>query len=230
MVKHFFIVGAQRCGTTCVREAFGSHPEIEMAEPVLPEPKFFLSRDAGPERYAELFTPKAGALVRGEKTVSYMESEQAARRIAARFPDAKILIMLRDPVERALSHYRFNVRNEMENLPLDLALKHENRPPPRAVSMPPFWYVRRGQYWKDIARWVRLFGRESVRLELYELLDDSSFREMCLWLGVSAPEPRNFKPRERSDSRDRALLLGVFDADNLHLSRKYGVEIEPWIR
>ena len=98
MYDHFFIAGAQRSGTTYLYYVLAEHPDIEMAQPVRPEPKFFLT-DALFERglayYHEQFFPgKPGARLRGEKSTSYMESEKAAQRISRSFPDARIVFML----------------------------------------------------------------------------------------------------------------------------------------
>jgi hypothetical protein len=90
--QHFFLVGAQRSGTIYLYHVLNEHPDIEMAVPIKPEPKFFLapnSMELGVEHYeATFFKGKPGASIRGEKSTSYIESEAAAGRIAAAFPDS----------------------------------------------------------------------------------------------------------------------------------------------
>ncbi len=84
--EHFFIVGAQRSGTTYLYRTLDEHPEIEMAKPVRPEPKFFLQGDLSAYTHDDylglFFGNKAGAKLRGEKSTSYIESEHAARQIS----------------------------------------------------------------------------------------------------------------------------------------------------
>ena len=105
MVERFFIAGIQRCGTTFLYHLLDSHPQIAMAKPVRPEPKVFLtdSFTSDPDGYdALLFPENPSAQVRGEKSTSYLDHDAALRRISVTFPEAKFLVLLRDPVERAL--------------------------------------------------------------------------------------------------------------------------------
>ena len=120
MAEHFFIVGAQRAGTSYLYQLLDEHPEIEMAKPAKPEPKFFhvdTLYQHGLEYYKSFYFQEGTSVcIRGEKSTSYMESEKAAYRIAQAFPDGKILFLLRDPIERAISNYWFSVGNGFEQL------------------------------------------------------------------------------------------------------------------
>jgi hypothetical protein len=84
MTEHFFIIGAQRTGTTYLYHLLAEHPEIEMAQPLKPEPKYFLIDSLfaqGLETYqTRYFSGKSGVWLRGEKSTSYIESEKAAER------------------------------------------------------------------------------------------------------------------------------------------------------
>lgn len=178
MSDRFFLVGAQRCGTTYLYHLLDAHPEIEMARPVRPEPKFFLNEtlyDQGVAYYDRtFFHGKPGARLKGEKSTSYLESDAAARRIAATFPGARILILVRDPVARAVSHWRFSVENGVETLPMEEAFRQEKERRDRydrdRFSVSPFAYLRRGCYVDDILRWEHLFPRERIGVFLYEAL------------------------------------------------------------
>jgi hypothetical protein len=203
--EHFFIVGAQRSGTTHLCHLLAAHPEIEMATPFRPEPKFFLLDDLFarglPFYEATFFGRKPEARLRGEKTVSYMESDEAARRIRESFPEAHIVFLLRDPIERAVSHYWFSVENGVETLGMEEAFDRENGENGERwhrLSMSPFSYLRRGCYVHDIARYDTLFGRERLRILLYEDLvrDRGCFRELCTWLGVSRDVRPEASPRD----------------------------------
>ena len=124
MAEHFFIAGAQRSATTYLYRMLEQHPDITLAQPVRPEPKYFI-RDGFSgdlEAYHREFFDQAGTPWFGEKSTSYIEHPVAAERIARCLPDAVIFFMLRDPVERALSNYRFSVMNGLESLPLAQAL------------------------------------------------------------------------------------------------------------
>src|SRR5919108_4548906 len=123
--NRFFIIGAQRCGTTALAQLLDIDPRIELARPLRPEPKFFLDEALtarGTDYYERTYFSDPGALREGEKGTSYIESAEAARRIARAYPAARILTVIREPVARAVSNYRFSVANGMEDLPPEEAL------------------------------------------------------------------------------------------------------------
>jgi len=175
-MNHLFIVGAQRSGSTYLYHLLDSHPQVMMARPVRPEPKFFLSlelfskgRDFYETTYFKNATPETRCL--GEKSTSYIESLTAAQRIKQFYPDAHVLMILRDPVERAWSNYRFSVQNGLETLPFDAALEAEaerlsHRKVPTSVN--PYAYQRRGLYIDYIDEYLKVFGREQLHVLIFE--------------------------------------------------------------
>lgn len=182
MTDFFFIAGAQRCGTTYLYHLLSQHPQIEMAEPVRPEPKFFLN-DAlyarGLDFYKKTFFPHAnGARVRGEKSTSYIEYEKVAQRIASSLPAARIVFILRNPVERAISNYRFSVVHGFETLPLEEAFWQEEQRSASydvsKVSASPFVYLRRGRYMDYIDRYLLHFPRHRIKVVLFEQIRASA--------------------------------------------------------
>ena len=194
MPDHFFIVGAQRSATTYLYHLCDEHPQIEMAKPVKPEPKFFLTDslyDQGMEYYHRTFFSKdANTLLRGEKSTSYMSYEKVAQRIYNHFPKAKIIFLLRDPIYRAISHYWFSVKNGFETLPLEDAFLSEEKRwkdyDPAKVSDSPFAYLRRGRYVDFIQVYDRYFPRDQILVLLHEELIESMERvvELYQFLGV----------------------------------------------
>jgi hypothetical protein len=192
--EHFFIVGAQRSGTTYLYQLCVEHPEIEMAQPARPEPKFFLLDDLyarGIDYYlSQFFSSEPGSKLRGEKSTSYYEMEVAARRIARHFPSAKIVFLLRDPVDRALSNYTFSVQNGLETLPMAEAFLREGERQrdydPDQVSVSPFAYLRRGCYIDYLTMYERYFPRERLGVFFYERLVAAGQPDECFsFLGVT---------------------------------------------
>ncbi len=244
--KHFFVVGAQRSGTTHLCHLLAAHPEIEMAAPFRPEPKFFLLDelfDRGLRYYEDTFFGRTpGARLRGEKTVSYMESDKAARRIADCFPEGRVIFLLRDPIERAISHYWFSVENGVETLGVEEAFRREDRKNGERwhrLSMSPFSYLRRGCYVHDIKRYEALFGRGRLRIVLYEELvrDRVAFEGLCRWLGVSDranPEapPRDLNLRANQGGGVPAplwrQLAAYFAEPTAELGARYGLDLRVW--
>jgi hypothetical protein len=173
-----------------------------------------------------------------------MESDRAARRLAESFPEARIVFLLRDPIERAISHYWFSVENGVETLGMDEAFERENGENEERwhrLSMSPFSYLRRGCYVDDIARYEALFGGERLRILLYEELvrDRRVFRGLCAWLGVSGDVAPEAPPRDPNlrDTHDTVLspdlqkkLRDRFAQPTEALARRYGVDVTGWIR
>jgi len=196
MTNHFFIVGGQRCSTTYLYHILAEHPEIQMAYPVRPEPKFFLLDDLferGIEYYEQnFFKNNDSAWLRGEKSTSYMESEKVAIRISECFPDAKLVFLLRDPILRAISNYKFSVEHGFEGLPMEEAFLHEDKRGEdydrNRVSASPFAYLKRGRYADYIKIYRRHFPLERLKVIIQERFVgcETALQELFSFLGVNA--------------------------------------------
>jgi Sulfotransferase domain len=177
-VERFFVVGAQRCGTTYLHGVLDAHPEIEMAKPVWPEPKFFIGSsfaEQGVDYYERhFFDPGSTARLKGEKSTSYIEYELAARRIAETYPRSVVVMVFRDPVERAISNYWFSVRNGVETLSMEQAFSTEkerlNDYDGERFSASPFAYLKRGHYARYFRLWNRYFERDQIKMLIFERL------------------------------------------------------------
>jgi len=160
---NFFIVGGQRCGTTWLYHMLDQHPEIEMARPLKPEPKYFLRNKAfNKDEYLNLYSHQNIAL--GEKSTSYYEKPEVALRIKDSFPNAKILFLARNPIDRAISNYFFSKNNGLETRTLEEVFL-ENRGAPMDAfdcSVNPFNYITRSLYSKYIKTYIEVFGEENV--------------------------------------------------------------------
>src|SRR5271165_1590244 len=101
----FIIAGAPRSSTTWLYVLAQRHPQLAMAEPMTPEPKFFLVDElwrCGLAYYsANWFDPLPAGRVLGEKSTNYLESAEAAERIYRALPWVKLVFLLRNPVDRA---------------------------------------------------------------------------------------------------------------------------------
>ena len=118
MLPNFFIVGAPKAGTTSLYDYFRAHPEIYMSP--VKGPRFFCyTRQADPwsyrfrtlEDYQALFDGVTAETAVGEATALYFEYPATAGRIAELVPDARIIAVLREPVQRAFSIYHMNLRD-----------------------------------------------------------------------------------------------------------------------
>jgi Sulfotransferase family len=164
------VVGAGRAGTTSIWRYLDGHPEIFMSR--LKEPHFF-SRGGIPisqnvrdgREYLELFAPGSEAAYRGEATAGYLWDENAAPAIKRAYPDARIVISLRDPVERAYSNYWLTVQLGFEQRTFRAAVEAELEEAPDLDSVPPP-YLARGLYAEQVARYLGAF--EHVHVMFFE--------------------------------------------------------------
>ncbi len=161
-----------------------------MARPIVPEPKYFLNDQnlSLADYHHSFFGHCNGEQVLGEKSTSYYEFDEAALRIKQTLPGARIVFVLRNPVERALSNYFFSHKNGLDPRSLDevFCLKI---PPPRTeykTSVDPFNYVGRGDYARAINHYLSIFGHERVGVFLYEHLTRSldGICSLCTYIGA----------------------------------------------
>ena len=172
----FIIVGAQKAGTTSLYGMLTTHARIHPAR--TKEVRFFDEYyHHGPRWYLSHFPPAwtiPQATITGEATPYYLSDPRVPARIRAMLPDAKIVAILRDPVDRAISHY-FQVRRRgREPLPIAEAMRAEAGRLAREISRMgederylsrPFrrWgYQATGRYAEQLDRYLALFPREQV--------------------------------------------------------------------
>jgi len=115
-----FIIGAPKSGTTSIARWLGEHPDVFMSTPKEPyyfcRPSLQLAGIREPEQYAALFAAAQDALVIAEATTAILYDDTALPRILRFAPDARIIVMLRNPVELTLSWYGECVRHLRENI------------------------------------------------------------------------------------------------------------------
>ena len=245
MSRHLLVIGAQRSGTTYLHSLLDAHPQITMARPARPEPKVFLSPELaalGPEWYRSTYFAHATTeLVLGEKSTSYIEAPLAAARAREVLGEVDVVAVLRDPVQRAVSNWRFSTDNGFETRPLEQALR-ENLDGSSgwdsgATSVSPYAYLERGRYTSYLDAWWAVF-HDSVHVVLLpELLDaPTTLGDLYATLGVDP----TFRPADRrkivNQSKEPApalsqelgaLLVDYFAASNAALSRRLGRPL-PW--
>ncbi len=120
----FVIVGAQRGGTTSLYRYLAAHPGVLPAS--RKELHYFTNRhDRGPDWYRSQFPPTPPGTITGESTPYYLFHPHAPRRLHAFAPDVKLIVLLRNPVDRAYSHYQLQVRRRHETLPFEEAIARE---------------------------------------------------------------------------------------------------------
>ena len=200
-------IGAQKCASTWVHRILAAHPQV--CVPEVKELDFFSYRfDHGYQWYERCFARTSEAvLARGEVSPSYFHEPAVPARVAQYLPEARIVLTLRDPVERALSNHRHEVR--VGHVVGDLSFE-------AGIANNPM-YVEQGLYATHLRRWLRYFPAEQLQVVL---LDDvmrdplGVSRSVYRFLGVDeqfVPPGlvERYNPSYVSRSR---MLAGVKDA------------------
>lgn len=172
----FIIGGAPRSGTTWLYAALDQHPGVHMAKPVTPEPKFFLVDELyeqGFDSYCNRWFAQAPAgTVAGEKSTNYLESPVAAQRIFTNLPQARLIFLLREPVDRAFNNWLWSRHNGVETESFETALTMEEER--ERTCSPPLRYARphalfsRGLYADLLRPYFELFPREQILVLRFE--------------------------------------------------------------
>lgn len=241
----FMVIGAQKCGTTALASFLAAHPEIGMAAPK--EAHLFDDPDYAPDwtradidaLYADRFNGCPDVRLRGEATPVYLYFPETAAELARYNPDLKVIVLLREPAERAVSHYYMQRARGAERRPLWLALllepfvlRSDRNPRRKGSPTRERGYRARGLYGRQLANLYRHVPRERVLLvHQADLLADHDgvLREVFAFLGADpgtqVPAARVFVGGPRPSHRlARALLRLTYRADAERL-RGLGVRL-----
>jgi len=171
----FMVVGAQKCGTTALWSYLNEHPQIGMSHPK--EAHVFSAPNYRPgqspqdidRRYSNSFTHCSGAEIRGEATPIYMYLPDIAAELKRYNSELKVIVMVRDPAERAISNYHMQLARKKENLPLWLALLLEpwrlwrcTEPRRKRSAHRVHSYRARGLYSFQLLNLYKYFPRDQV--------------------------------------------------------------------
>lgn len=206
---NLFLIGAMKSGTTYLRKLLSAHPDVFMSDP--DEPSYFVDpqhlQTVWPEmwecglwrsedRYLDLFRAGGDAPILGEASTNYTKRPLlpgVPERIAAFNPDARFIYVMRDPVERTISHYWHMVRHHAEHRPVAEAVRRDQQ------------YVAVSHYAMQLRPFLERFGRNRVAVLTHERLiadPPAVMRGVYAWLGVDPAaadisgfaEPENVAP------------------------------------
>ena len=205
-LPNFFIVGAARSGTTSLWNYLKQHPKVFMPEDELDkEPAYFSEkgRNLNYEKYLRLFRGADISHERiGEASTAYLTDPSSAQKIYDFLPNAKIIIMLRNPVDRAYSLYQWMVQEGYEyaesfETSLDLENKRIGEKIPNWYEPEYYWnylYFHSGLFYGQVKRYVELFG-DNVCLIKMEDFKQNFLREydrVCRFLNL---KPNSITPK-----------------------------------
>jgi hypothetical protein len=231
---NFLIIGAAKSGTTAVWHYLRQHPEIymsptkhtrffafEVEEPSFQGPAPTMRGPAGKNQsvpyaitdidaYHALFDGATCEIAIGEASHSYLYQPQAAQRIRNYSPEMKLIAILRNPAERAFSHYRQMVRDGRELIPDFAQALAEEEARVRDDWWPDFHYIQTGLYYAQLKRYFALFERDQLKIYLYEDLDSDPFgvsRDIFRFLGVHESFAPQAAARYNASGRPKSKIL-----------------------
>jgi hypothetical protein len=252
MTPGLLICGAQRCGTTSMYQALRQHPAV--LRPVTRKGVHYFDDTTylnGMSWYRAHFPLQAtGSLVgrrAGEPALTFESSPyylfhpDAPRRIAADLPDVKVMVLVRDPVERAYSAFAHESARGYEPEPFERALELEPErlagEAEKLLADPGYasdahrhqGYLSRGRYIDQITRLVTELGRQRVHVvdaDDFFVTPGDVWAEVTGFLGISAAdvvfEKHNARPRSKLDPALRDKLRSQFEESDERLARWWG--------
>ncbi len=243
----FLILGAMRAGTSSLFQYLAQHPELYRSQ--RKEIEYFTYEHVRGERwYRAHFAPLWSAKRSYEACPSYLFHPLAPKRTYALLPNAKLIVLLRAPAERAYSHWQHMTRLGFETLPFADAVKAEparthadaRRIADGRILQSKAWerfsYVARGFYAEQLARWLEFYPREAFHVVQFDQLISEPQRtldDLCDFLRVARFVPadlRNFsnigrdrsygRPKNRGTAEERVLqaLRREYEADQQRLA------------
>jgi hypothetical protein len=237
-LPNFIIIGAAKAGTTALYWYFAEHPDVFMS-PVKETFYFAYGLDASGQllygdpdvhrfpvrtlaEYEALFAGAGGAKAIGEASPIYLECPQAAGRIRERIPAARLICVLRHPVERAYSDYLMYLRRRGRQFDPATELK-----PDAAWARPDSRWMAVSRYHDQLARYYDLFHREQLHVLLFGDLRRQpveTVQGMYRFVGVDASFVPDFDTPHNVGGTPASPLL-----ERMFTSRAIRSALEPWM-
>jgi O-antigen/teichoic acid export membrane protein len=258
----FMIIGAKRGGTTSLYNYLVAHPRIAPLFPPAAKIKGIHYFDSNAERglgwyrshfptrvHEELFERRNGTRrVMGEASPYYLFHPLAAERASRVVPGSKIIVLLRNPVDRAYSHYLERVRNGVEKLSFEEAIDREAErmagEEQRIISEHGYSsfahehlsYVAQGEYLEPLRRWLERFPREQFLIMPSDDLSHDpleGYRRVLGFLGVPDFDPGafpryNFHRAQPMAPSTRERLREHFAPHNARLAELLQMDLSCW--
>lgn len=258
VLPHFIVAGAPKCGTTALYYYLLSHPQV--AAPSKNEIGFFSDKfQYGPDWYRSYFPTKlmmswrarysGKKVITGEHTPFYVMHPLAARRMADTLPDVRLIILLRDPVERAYSHYQHEFRCSHENLCFRDAIAMESQRTTEEVDrmrLEPEYhsteyirhaYLDQGKYCSKLERLFEYIDRNRVFIvksedlfertqEVFEKVLDFLYLDSFKLKKIERVNSGEYIPLHAADPKFDSELREYFVPSNRSLYSLLGVNFE----
>jgi hypothetical protein len=253
LMPDFIIIGAQKCGTTSLFHNLAKHPNVA---PCFVKEVHYFDMNFGkalawyqahfPSRaYAALKRLGHQPVITGESSPYYLFHPKVPQRVASVLPNAKLLVILRNPLERAYSHYQHEVRKGFEKLSFQDALEHEHERLQGeeerllahddyvSLNHRHFSYLARGIYVDQLQRWTAWFRRDQMLiLKSEDFYGDTAqaMHQVGRFLGLPQRDSADYGKYNAfsytpMDEATRGYLTEFYRPHNQRLSEFLGVDI-----
>lgn len=241
---NFVIAGTQKGGTSALTEYLRLHPGICMAERkevhFFDNEEHFLKKPPDYKPYHAYFRPNPSTQLFGEATPAYMYWYSAPRRIWEYNPDMKLIMLLRNPIERAYSHWNMQRDRGKDSMSFYDALMRERQ---RCREVLPFQhklysYIGRGFYTEQIRRiWHYFPDTQTLIMKTEDMRahPESTLRKIYEFLGVhpsKAAEPIDIHSRPYVTplaEKEERYLENIFEFEIRQLERMLGWDCSDWL-
>lgn len=201
-LPQFVIIGAVKGATTWIHNQLQDNPAVHLPSA---EPHFF-SQDfqLGLEHYRSLFAAAKPGQMLGEKSADYFAHPQAAARMSQILPDARLILQLRNPVDRAYSDYKMLYRRGTVTEGPEAYLSDPINAQPR--------FLEDGLYAKHLKRWLHHFSADQIKIILFEDVKSRPTEvvsAVCAHIGAPYSFSSEIGSRPRNDSSEQFLPLAV---------------------
>lgn len=210
----FIIIGTQRGGTSSLFSYLSQHSQIRM--PVTKEVHFFDNNyEKGIDWYRNHFPviDENSGIITGEASPYYMFHPHAAQRVYNDTPKTRLIVLLRNPINRAYSHFMKQKRHQVETLStfresieaehtrlFDETKKIFNEPEYKSINHQRLSYLSRGKYYSQLTRWLKYFPFSQFLFIKSEDFYNDTLRELFRvheFLGINKEEPSNLSPQNK---------------------------------
>ena len=243
VLPDFLVIGAKRCGTTSLFYHLPEHPCISKSphdNMGFFNDNFHLGVNWYKSFFPTIFTrnkikSEFGNFLAFDVTTTYMEEESTANNVYQIKPNMKIIVILRNPVDRAYSQYHLNLREKAEKRSFEDAMEENmnelNKESHERYEIKPKFsaegnnYLKKGLYAQQLRHWLNIFPMESMLIlstEEFESNQQAIYNNIFKFLNISQFEVKNIEKMEKGSypqmkSETRSLLLDYFRSHNNEL-------------
>lgn len=236
----FLIIGTQKGGTYSVYNNLSQHPSVYVAytkEIKYFDRNYFRGKNWYRANFPTVFSKfaskiKENSFLTGEATHDYLLNNVVPKRVKRDLPHVKLIVTLRNPIDRAFSHYNMRIRSRDEDLSFEEAIKiHDIRIQKSWWHHDRFSYLKRGLYAKQLEHWFKFFPRKQFFIfDTGQINETKFFDELCDFLEIKRfkldIKKHNVKQYNKMNPETREHLIEYFKPHNKELYELLGKQFD----